>query len=418
MIEALADYRQDLDSWVAPSSVDVVEIIGVGLPTLQEIQYRSVRQLDCGNDVCVSAPEKLIPFGRFDLYGDETVAAVSASAYLGDKRLFYLNLEEYEDSTRTLVDYSHANISEVEGIEILLAAILANRPTDEIDFIYENMPTFDEITYEILSTHSPVTLSVRDEDGNETSIDKTGTMIKTEIPGSRTFALASSTYVFIPEVVSYQAEVQGYAAGSYTLRVERLSNGNDLDLVSEFQAARVTPNMIATFTNTGEGISNISTDYDGDGVVDEVITPDGEIIIDTISYDEVVKEAFDFTAVSTGSSTIVQLPLDGITKDTVLEIDFDGDGVVDGVVTSQTDIVTPTTFPEIEDGPTEPLLTEVLSTTQTSGTRVRPPTPLTATAMVAGVTISADEQWYYKELQKILEDIAELLVLIEGQYEK
>jgi hypothetical protein len=211
---------------------------------------------------------------------------VSASAYSGDKQSFYLDLFGIDVSRVSAFDFTHANITEVEEVEILLAAILADRPTDNINFVSGAPPDFDAVTYEILSTHSPVTLSVHDEDGNETSIDKTGTVIKTEIPGSRTFALASSTYVFIPEDVSYQAEVQGYAVGSYTLRIERLSDGDDLDLVSEFQAARVTPNMVANFTSTIEGISNISTDYDGDGVVDEVITPDGEIIIGTISYDD------------------------------------------------------------------------------------------------------------------------------------
>jgi hypothetical protein len=286
MVDRLADYRNDLDSWGAPSSVDVVVIVGVGLPTLQEIQYRSVRQLDCGNDVCVSAPDKLLPFGRFDLYGDETVASISAEAYLGDKRSFYLDLFEVDVSRVSAFDFTHANITEVEEVETLLAAILADRSTDNINYVSSTLPDFDTVTYEILSTHSPVTLIVRDEDGNETSIDKTGTVIKTEIPGSRTFSLASSTYLFIPEYVSYQAEVQGYSAGSYTLRVERLSGGDELNLVSEFQAATVTPNMVATFTNTENGISNIVTDYDGDGVVDEITTPEGEVVADIITYED------------------------------------------------------------------------------------------------------------------------------------
>jgi len=38
--------------------------------------------------------------------------------------------------------------------------------------------------------------------------------------------------------------------------------------------------------------------------------------------------------------------------------------------------------------------------------------------LVAGITISASEQWYYGELLKILEGVAELLALIEKQYEK
>ena len=289
MIDALPNYRNDLDSWVAPSSVDVVEIVGVGLPTLQEIQYRSIRQLDCGNDVCASAPEKLLPFGRFDLYGDETVTAVSASAYSGDKRSFYLDLQAFEQDTLTVLDYKHSNISEVEEIEILLAAVLADRLTDNIDYISDTLPNFNTVTYEILSTHSPVTLSVRDSEGNETSVDQTGTEIKTEIVGSRVFTIAGSTYVFIPSEVDYEAEVRGYAAGSYTLRVEQLNAGVDTQLLSEFQAATVTPSMVATFSSADVGISNVSTDYDADGEIDEVLTPQGVVVVaddEFVSYQD------------------------------------------------------------------------------------------------------------------------------------
>jgi len=81
------------------------------------------------------------------------------------------------------------------------------------------------------------------------------------------------------------SEVRGHASGSYTLRVEQLTNGVDTQLLSEFQGAKVTPTMVARFSSAEVGISNIATDYDADGVVDEVFTPEGEVVVDeVISY--------------------------------------------------------------------------------------------------------------------------------------
>jgi hypothetical protein len=127
----------------------------------------------------------------------------------------------------------------------------------------------------------------------------------------------------------------------------------------------------------------------------------------------------DFEAIPTGTSTKVQLALDSFSADTLLEIDIDGDGIVDGVVSAQADVVTPNTETTIEDTQLSVEIKEQRTSSQTTATRpVQTPQSSVPAGQVAGVSVSASEQWYYGELLKILEGISELLALIEKQYEK
>jgi|GEM_PF-1876339 len=136
---------------------------------------------------------------------------------------------------------------------------------------------------------------------------------------------------------------------------------------------------------------------------------DGEILLGTR----------DFEAIPTGTSTIVQLTLDLFDVDTSLEIDIDGDGTIDGIVSAETDTVTPIANFLSEDTQTDVKVEELRASSQATATRLnRTPQSLAPAGQVAGVTTSASEQWYYGELLKILEGVAELLALIEKQYEK
>jgi hypothetical protein len=136
---------------------------------------------------------------------------------------------------------------------------------------------------------------------------------------------------------------------------------------------------------------------------------DGETLVGT----------HDFEAIPTSTSTVVQLALDSFGVNTPLEIDIDGDGTVDGVVSAQTDTVTPTAAPLTEDAQAGTKIEEQRASSQTTATRLnRTPQSLAPAGQVAGASISANEEWYYGELLKILESVAELLALIEKQYEK
>jgi hypothetical protein len=125
-----------------------------------------------------------------------------------------------------------------------------------------------------------------------------------------------------------------------------------------------------------------------------------------------------FEAIPTGAKTIIELPLDSFAQNTSLEIDFDGDGVVDGVVSVQTDRVIPVEGDSVVDPPVPVVSTENISSSQSSATRLgQRSQAIPPAGQVAGVAISTDEQWYYQELLKILEQLAALIDVIEQQYE-
>jgi len=85
---------------------------------------------------------------------------------------------------------------------------------------------------------------------------------------------------------------------------------------------------------------------------------------------EVLLGTRDFEAIPTGTSTIVQLALDSYDMDTSLEIDIDGDGTVDGVVSAQTDTVISTSVVVPEDAQVDIQIEERQSGSQTTATRL------------------------------------------------
>jgi len=135
----------------------------------------------------------------------------------------------------------------------------------------------------------------------------------------------------------------------------------------------------------------------------------GENLVDTYTY----------TAVPTSDSAIIEVPLDTFNAYTTLQIDINGDGMVDGVVSAFDDVVVPVKepiSPQAEE--VEVLGGSSGSVSQATDTTVRRSATSSSAGQVAGVSISADEQWYYKELAKILQDIAVLLGMMATQYEK
>jgi pimeloyl-ACP methyl ester carboxylesterase len=99
---AMQEHSEWMDAWEAPASIDVVEIVGVGLPTLSAITYRSIPERKCavvgsGMILCVTEYD-IKPYANFTVQGDETVVADSARGYVGDKQTFFVALNQLSDA--------------------------------------------------------------------------------------------------------------------------------------------------------------------------------------------------------------------------------------------------------------------------------------------------------------------------------
>jgi len=141
----------------------------------------------------------------------------------------------------------------------------------------------------------------------------------------------------------------------------------------------------------------------------DIIKRDGDTTIDTYSY----------TAVPTGTSTLVTLPLAELSMSSTLDIDYDGDGTIDGVVKvaentpSAIEVIAPAEG-EMDEG--EMVIETKRSTT---GTRIRASTPA---GEVAGISIDAnellsEEDRYIAEMMILLSELQVLLSELEKMYD-
>ncbi len=283
LLDALEDHTQKLDTWTAPEHVQVYEIVGTGLATIKSLEYREMTERVCEYSGNVSNPlsctnqQILKPYALQTLYGDETVMSVSAEGYSEDKEKFYLNLQQFDFSNTTAVELGHSNITEIDSVHELIGRILEDGPAEDIDFISNDPPQFDD-NYRVISVHSPVKIEVTDTDGNVTGVDSNNAP-KEEIPGSSYFEIGGSKYVVVPADIDYDVVLKGEGNGGYTLIIDALENGDEQENLHTAENMLVSTTTIATFSKEGESFSSIIVDENGDGEPDAEFTVDGEEIV-------------------------------------------------------------------------------------------------------------------------------------------
>lgn len=270
LAEASTLHQDMLDVWMAPEHIDVVEVVGVGLDTMQGILYRQFASQSCvsagpGGVVC-DQDVYYEPVPVFTRYGDETVIARSASSYPGNKQVYYLNIEQGRVS---FPDLKHSNILELPELQQLLAGLFQNQ-NSAVPFFSTVMPSFSGAR-DVLSVHSPVALFARDGEGRFVGIEGDGEAkrVVTDIPGSSYREFGGGKYIIVPSSASYEVIIEGVGEeGSYTLAIDTLAADDTTTPVAAFMAT-ATPDMEASLVKGGGIFGDLQVDYMGDGVVDE-----------------------------------------------------------------------------------------------------------------------------------------------------
>jgi len=299
---ALAE-QDILDSWQPPAGVEVYEVAGTGIPTPAAIHYEAGPVVTCPNAAAVffgtqcEVTTGLKPKLQTTTKGDKTVVLGSARGQLGDKRTLTVNLVEEGDGVLAF-EREHADLTESSAVQTFVESVI-RFPYMSDDII---TPEFSQLLsgYTIYAGHSPVTLRVTTPDGLITGI--VDGEIREDIPGSQFLTLGGSSYVIAPDdVTDYTLEVIGTGNGVYTLETNTLSP-DDVQTVIDSFVASTTDTMIATMEVAGGSMGTLQTDFDGDGVVDEVRTATGDLIVTEIVDEEM---AVDSTSESRSSATRV-----------------------------------------------------------------------------------------------------------------
>ncbi len=279
--EGFAMHDNELDTWVAPSGVEVIEIVGTGLPTMKAVEYREVVEKVCGI-VCADVAT-LKPYAVLTHYGDETVVQRSAEGYGGVKEKYFFNIKAFEKylDTNGGNDISHYNITEAFPLQDLVKEVLLSSTTQSNQFISTTHTEFNDF-YDVEIIDSPVRLLATDTQGNETGVVLVDGVrkIKKDIPGSQYFEFGDTKYFVVPKGTNRTTKLYGEDYGGYTLTTAELTSADSQVIKTELKNASTTPQMVAEYSNVGGTFSTVVNDINGDGVVDFETTLTGEKVVD------------------------------------------------------------------------------------------------------------------------------------------
>jgi len=308
--------HERLDNW-SPPDIDgdgapdfkVVQIAGWGINTLSSISYtEKSREVDCTSVDPNSTPQTLCtekyldPQPRFTFDGDGTVVLPSAVA-MGEEsndekgvETWYVDAFNYGESLNLVRE--HAEILEIDELRVLIKNQIT-KFNNNIEYIYSDPSNLIYTKpYMRLAIHSPVDIEVFsknvDRIGKRVLLDG-GEWYDKEVANSYYEEFGEGKYVGFPvNGESYTVNLTGTASGTFSFELMQEENH------------KVT--MEKTYTNIPVGVGTRATlafgdiqdvfklqiDIDGDGVVDRSVYPDEEKTL--VTYNNLIDELRKLTS--------------------------------------------------------------------------------------------------------------------------
>ena len=330
LLSASAALHASLDVWIPESTTKVIEVAGVGEYTIAGLQYLSETYCSKSHDettlfsgtqrICDEYAQKKILKDVKTINGDATVVSDSAH-YLSDKNTlnaerWWLNLEKHNSIFSLNKSRVHKDIFEVDSIRDFIKNQITDSPST-LDYISSVQPTIHKsvIKYDL---HSPLSLSLFDDQGRHTGISTTTGYIEENIPGTRYLEVGETKEIIADTEIVQHLVLRGYASGSFSLGVEKLE-GDTVIASSTFSAIPSSTSTVVTFDlppnanlNAQATTSPLQIDFNGDGVVDTkmIAKPNQETVYDVtppevvLSFDT-TKQSLQVVGYDSVSSTTV-----------------------------------------------------------------------------------------------------------------
>jgi len=303
------EIHQHLDNWVPPSTVEVIQIAGWGLDTISGVEYTEKEKTQC-----YIAPGAKIPScsgmgeyesvyePKFTVDGDRVVVAPSALMLAESENVkrYWVDLYGYNDNN--VPDREHKNITEIESVRNVLDMLIRNLDLSSNlpEFIKSSRP--DDYAYAQprlrMSLYSPLDIHLYDDFGHHTgpkkNTDENGqeyVIFEKEIPNSYYYQFGERKYAGFPKGEHIRVEMDGYALGSYTLKLEEAKvteAGEETIAQTAFENLPTTADTTVKLEIPETGIENplsLQADIDSDGAVEYELASvqDGAVTLDVIA---------------------------------------------------------------------------------------------------------------------------------------
>lgn len=271
------DSHASIDSWTPPDEVTLYQIAGWGEDTISGIEFYE----ECG----FTCAKKYRP--TFIEDGDGVVPVPSAlmigAENLNTKRL-WLDLRSF--GFGLVGNRDHGNLFEVSELEDYLSQIIQNTDSDELpNFIKTSQPPNTGENKKLrFFLHSPLTLEVKDSEGNYTGPTDVGE--EEGIPGSEYGVFGDVQYISVPATGNYKVEMHATGEGVFSIDVQE--EGDGVSIISTISNLPVSQSTFASFSiNTGvEDISPLTIDKNGDGVTDIEVEFNADKLVTYVSTSE------------------------------------------------------------------------------------------------------------------------------------
>ncbi len=264
-------------SWQAPAGIVVHQIAGIGEDTLAGITYKTSRECAerlnavsvVGFSPCINYQPTILYTPNEIIDGDGTVVAPSALAMddaVNVKR-WWVDLDSYN---KILLDLfpkpfsrtEHKDILEIAEVRSLLVNNIITKSSNVVpQYIGSIKPNITKGNRLRFTLHSPLALSVVDENGNEVSENAS------DIPGATFKTYGEVQVVKVPVEANPTVKLNGIASGSFTLEIEEWE-GDLLVGSMEFSGvptATSTVVMMEFSSGTINEAGDMLIDFEGDG---------------------------------------------------------------------------------------------------------------------------------------------------------
>lgn len=214
----------------------------------------------------------------FTREGDGTVVYPSATATDGET--YFFNTFDYNEVSSQ--EALHRNLLDTQQVQRIIDYVVLKQNLADVEYISTDKPPISSLEDTLLvSTHSPVLLSAKDSQGRLTGIDPEQEqssgflMITQEIPGSYFTSIGSDQYLVLPRSGAYSLRFEGTGSGPATIETAVISQ-DTVTKVATYTDMPVTPTTVGEFDITAAmpQQASIEIDTNGDGTVDSIVTPD------------------------------------------------------------------------------------------------------------------------------------------------
>lgn len=275
MLSKALQNHQALDTWTPPAGVEVSQIAGWGLDTIRTVHYR--------NKCLLSDPGCTL-----DLYldrdsltseGDETVVYPSAVGMEGVQQ-YYFNLKASDTFSR--LNRKHADILEPDSVLELINRLIV-RQTDELpEYITTEKPNENTLGKRMrLRGLSPIALGITDSEGRYTGLvdnpDPSSDirLVQEEIPNSYYWEFGEGKYLGLDTEDMYDVSIQGTDTGMFTIELDEVE-GDTVTRTLAWSDVPVTTTLTGSINldpTQGELAPVLELDHDGDGIIDQELEP-------------------------------------------------------------------------------------------------------------------------------------------------